>query len=109
MRVSAWSGCKGKEARGGRFIPAKTTMAFFKKSHMGGGDLCSLFVNALVTSDLTGGACGLRNAVRGCAPDFPAGGEKKTLEGCKSVRVCLKFREIKEHCNSSNTQTNQSH
>lgn len=41
-----------------------------------GGDLCSLFENAFVTTDLTGRPCGIRNLVRGCAPDFSA---RKTL------------------------------
>ena len=38
----------------------------------GKGNLCSLFENAFVTTDLTGGPCGIRNVVRGCAPDFSA-------------------------------------
>lgn len=34
------------------------------------GNLCSLFENAFVTTDLTGGPSGIRNVVWGCAPDF---------------------------------------
>lgn len=56
-----------------RFIPAKACMAFSRKTHMRGKwNLCSLFENAFVTTDLTGGPCGIRNVVQGCALDFPA-------------------------------------
>lgn len=67
---------KASMMEAGRFIPAKTNMAFSrkrKKKHMKRkGNLCSLFEKAFVTTDLTGGPCGIRNAVWGCAPDFSA-------------------------------------